>query len=303
MKDKLPDQFASPTALPTDARREEWQQQNRTWWEQNPMRYDWKDEIHAEEFSREFFAEIDRRFFEDAEQYMPASVLPFDALIPFQELGALDVLEIGVGSGSHAELLAPRCRSYTGIDLTEYAVRSTRARLDHRGLRAPVVRMDAEQMTLPDDAFDLIWTWGVIHHSADTAKVLREMHRVLRPGGRAIVMVYHRSFLYAYIYTALLRGIFGGGLLKHSLHELLQLNTDGAIARFYRPREWRALIEQERFALEAQRIMGQKSEVILLPPGRIKQLITRATPNVLTRFITNTCRQGSFLITTIRKHG
>ena len=68
------------------------------------------------------------------------------------------------------------------------------------------------------------------------------MYRILRPGGPATVMVYHRSWLYAYIYAALYRGIVLAGFRRHSLHELLQLHTDGAIARFYRCDEWRHLV-------------------------------------------------------------
>jgi ubiquinone/menaquinone biosynthesis C-methylase UbiE len=301
MKRNLPSGYSSPTELPPEERRAEWQDRNQAWWESNPMRYDWKEELGVEEFSVEFYREIDRRFFADAQQYMPARTRPFDAIVPFETLGEKDVLEIGVGSGSHAQLLAPHCRTYTGIDLTEYAVGSTSTRFERFGLTGRIERMDAEQMTFPDASFDYIWTWGVIHHSADTSRVLREMHRVLRPGGRATVMVYHRSWLYTYGYAALLRGIVLGGFLKHSLHELLQLNTDGAIARFYRPDEWRALVERCGFAVAAEQIRGQKSEVILLPPGRLKALVTRVVPNALTRFVTNTSRQGSFLITTLAK--
>jgi ubiquinone/menaquinone biosynthesis C-methylase UbiE len=168
-------------------------------------------------------------------------------------------------------------------------------------LTGRIERMDAEHMSFPDASFDYIWTWGVIHHSADTSRVLREMRRVLRPGGRATVMVYHRSWFYTYVYIALLRGIVLGGFLKYSLHELLQLNTDGAIARFYRRDEWRALVESCGLAIETERIMGQKSEVILLPAGVLKAFVTRVVPDGLTRLLTNGCRQGGFLITTIVK--
>lgn len=301
MKDKLPEGFSSPTALPTDQGRPEWQKENRAWWEANPMRYDWKHGLGVSEFSSEFYQEIDRRFFEDAARYMPARSRPFDAIIPFDRLPLWDVLEIGVGSGSHAQLLAPHCRTYTGIDLTEYAVSSTCTRFQVLQLAGNILRMDAEQMTLPDASFDYIWTWGVIHHSADTGRVLGEMHRVLRPGGRATVMVYHRSLLYAYVYAGLFRGILAGGLLRHTLHELLQLNTDGAIARFYRRNEWRRLIEARGFVIEDERVMGQKSEVVLWPAGRIKNRFMKVVPDALSRFVTNTCRQGSFLVTTIRK--
>jgi hypothetical protein len=113
--------------------------------------------------------------------------------------------------------------------------------------------------------------------------------------------VYHRSPLYSFGYAALFRGVLKAGFLRHSLHELVQLNTDGAIARFYRPREWHELSAACGFEIEQQWIMGQKSEVILLPAGRLKDAVTKAVPDAVTRFITNTCRQGSFLITRLRK--
>ena len=218
-----------------------WQQQNRSWWEANPMRYDWNERIGANENSREFYEEIDRRHFFDAAQYTPPQTQPFDELVPFDRLEKMDVLEIGVGNGSHAQLIAPHCGSYTGVDITEYAVSSTRRRFDLFGIEGTIVQMDAEQLEFPNNSFDLIWTWGVIHHSANTEQILRKMRRVLRPGGQAVVMVYHRSFLYYYLFNGFFRGIICGGLLKtRSLHKLVQLSTDGAIARFYSPSEWRA---------------------------------------------------------------
>ena len=301
MKRQLPPGYSSPTELPPEEQRADWQRRNLAWWEANPMRYDWRDDLGVPEFSAAFYREIDRRFFEDAQKYLPARTRPFDRLIPFDRLGQWDVLEIGVGSGSHAQLMAPWCRSYTGIDLTDYAVTSTSRRFAAFDVRGRILRMDAEQAAFRDASFDFIWTWGVIHHSADTARVLREMHRVLKPGGIATVMVYHRSFMYAYVYAALCRGVLLGGFLRHSLHELLQLHTDGAIARFYSPNEWRQLVEAAGFTITRQQVLGQKSEVILLPPGRVKTALTSVVPDAAARFVTGTLRQGSFLVTTLQK--
>lgn len=300
--EKLPSGFVTPTALPDDQKQLEWQRKNRAWWQNNPMRYDWGDKIPAAEFSREFYQEIDQRFFFDASRYMPPKEHPFDAIIPFAQLPQKDVLEIGVGNGSHAQLLAPHCRSYTGIDLTEYAVKSTSKRFEVFDLKGTIRQMDAEHLDFADASFDFIWTWGVIHHSANTGQILAEMNRVLRPGGTATIMVYHRSFLYYYIFTGLFRGILRGGFLKtRSLHELVQIHTDGAIARFYRPEEWTGLVQSKGFVVDNLQIRGQKSEVFPLPPSRFKDGVMKLTPNSLCRFITNTCKQGSFLITTIRK--
>jgi 2-polyprenyl-3-methyl-5-hydroxy-6-metoxy-1,4-benzoquinol methylase len=166
--EKLPPGFSSPTALPDGDKQDEWQQQNRSWWESNPMRYDWGDKIPAAEFTREFYEEIDKRFFFDSSRYMPRRERPFDEIIPFAELAGKEVLEIGVGNGSHAQLISPHCKSYTGIDLTEYAVKSTLRRFEVFKLKGVIRQMDAEKLDFPDGSFDFIWTWGVIHHSANT---------------------------------------------------------------------------------------------------------------------------------------
>jgi ubiquinone/menaquinone biosynthesis C-methylase UbiE len=301
-ENKLPDGFENPTSLPTDHdAQKRWQDQNRDWWEKNPMRYDWNEEIGGTEREREFFTEIDRRHFSDAAKYTPPQSKPFDELIPYDSLKNADVLEIGVGNGSHAQLLAPHCRSYTGIDLTDYAITSTRRRFQLGGLQGDIRRMDAENLEFPDGSFDFIWTWGVIHHSANTEKILREMNRVLRPGGRAVVMVYHRSFLYYYIFNGFFRGVLAGGFLKTpSLHRLVQLSTDGAIARFYSIEEWTKLVSPY-FKVSKVLIKGQKSEIIPLPAGRIKNGITKIVPDSLARLVLNSGKQGSFVITQLEK--
>src|SRR5262245_2433554 len=115
--------FLSPTQRPpTEELRRRWQEANRHWWSSTPMRYDWREKIPHPIHGREYFEEIDRRFFESAQHYMPYRELPFEAEIPFEQLAKLDVLEIGVGQGSHAGLIASRAKSFTGIDLTEPAV-------------------------------------------------------------------------------------------------------------------------------------------------------------------------------------
>ncbi len=263
------------------------------------MRYDWKEGIGYPEFSREFYEEIDRRFFSNVWEFMPWQRVPFDTLIDFESLGNKDVLEVGVGNGSHAALLARHAKTFMGIDLTDYAVRSTTARLKSFGLAGVVSQMDAEQMSLPDRSFDFVWTWGVIHHSSDTRRTLEEIARVLRPGGKAVTMVYHRSGWNYYVVGGLIHGILRGRLFNTgSLHKTVQLQTDGAIARYYSASEWRALAE-EFFHVESVRIFGSKAELLPLPGGKAKQILTRMFPARLGRFFTNTCGWGSFLVSTL----
>lgn len=294
--------LTAPTALPKTAEQhDDWQQANRSWWESNPMRYDQWGEIPYAESTREFYEEIDRRFFAAAHDMMPWKRVPFDPLIDFDALASQDVLEIGVGAGSHAQLLASHARSFTGIDLTSYAVQSTQRRLACFGLGGSVEQMDAEQMRFDDSTFDFVWTWGVIHHSADTRRVLSEIYRVLRPGGRCVSMVYHRSPWGYYVVRGLLRGLFMGEIFRsRGLHSAVQASSDGALARYYSIGEWRALLS-ERFEVEEIRIYGQKNELLPIPGGRLKQVLSGLLPDAFARFFTNRLRMGEFLVSSFRK--
>jgi ubiquinone/menaquinone biosynthesis C-methylase UbiE len=299
--EELPKGFSQPTALPASTDEERgWQDANRDWWESHPMRYDWKGGIPYDEFSKEFYAEIDRRFFTAVGLYAPCKKIPFDWLIDFDSLRTKDVLEIGVGNGSHAQLLAEHAKSFTGIDLTEYAVRSTSERMRAFGLAGTVAQMDAEQMQFPDNSFDLVWTWGVIHHSANTRKIVEEMHRVLRPGGEAFVMVYHRTLWEYYVQGALLATLSGQIFKPAALHESIQRRTDGAMARYYKASEWRQLVS-DLFLVKEIRIYGKKTELVPLPAGKLKDLLVGLMPNSFSRFLTNKCRWGSFLVSRLVK--
>lgn len=144
-------------------------------------------EIYAGEGSdRERYAEVSRQ------RYLLEPYLkPFAR---FEEACTKDVLEIGVGMGSdHQSLAEARPRSLHGIDLTERALEHTRNRFQAFGLVSELAVGNAEQLTFTEDSFDFVYSWGVIHHSPNTAKAAHEILRVLRPGGIARVMIYHRN--------------------------------------------------------------------------------------------------------------
>jgi ubiquinone/menaquinone biosynthesis C-methylase UbiE len=293
--------FDAPMQVPCDeAQRRRWQSANRAWWESTPMRYDWREGIGERPGSAAYFGEIDRRFLSSARDYAPWRTLPFDQIIQFDELRDKAVLEVGVGQGTHAQLLAPRCRSFVGIDLTAQAAEMTSRRLALFKLPGKILQMDAEAMAFADDSFDYIWSWGVIHHSADTRRALREMHRVLRPGGGCALMIYHRSWWHYYV-CGILRGVFQRRFQRHgALHGVVQSATDGAIARYYTARAWRRMVEG-LFTIESLQIYGLKGEVVPLPRGRLKRVVERLVPAAVARALTNHLGMGSFLVAHMRK--
>jgi len=263
------------------------------------MRYDWRQPVPGAPEELGWFREIDRRLF-GATVLAPAP-RPFESLLPRDALGGKTILEVGVGMGSHAEILAEAAGEFVGIDLTRPAVAATRRRLQLTGRQhAVLLQMDAEKLAFPDATFDLVWSWGVIHHSASTRRALEEIRRVLKPEGRALVMVYHRAFMPWLIHTGVIRRFLAGGVFRsRGIHRLVQERTDGAIARYYSPAEWRNEISG-LFEAESLEVYGNRGEVLPLPAGALKDSLTRRIPEPVLRFWLTTCGQGTLLFSRLR---
>ncbi len=119
------------------------------------------------------------------------------------------LLEIGVGAGTdHLQWARAGARCF-GVDLTAAAIETTRAHLAAYGFDSELRQADAEQLPFPDNFFDIVYSWGVIHHSEHPQAIVDEIQRVLRPGGTFLGMMYGRHSLKVlkhWIYYALLRG-------------------------------------------------------------------------------------------------
>jgi ubiquinone/menaquinone biosynthesis C-methylase UbiE len=153
----------------------------------------------------------------------------------------------------------------TARDLTPWAVETTRARLRAFGLQADVGEGDAEQLEFPDDAFDLVFSWGVIHHSSDFDVALRELIRVLRPGGTLVLMVYNMRSLFYGVYKTL--------QFSQPLAQRLGLrfegartgDVDGLVVRHVTPAGLRRTLEQAGLEQVIVQPYGQDAELLPLP--------------------------------------
>jgi ubiquinone/menaquinone biosynthesis C-methylase UbiE len=132
---------------------------------------------------RAFFNELERQRYE-LEPYI-------HEFAKFEDGRGKRLLEIGVGAGTDFVNWVRRGALATGVDLTDQGVALTRERLELEGLEADVLGADAEHLPFPDGSFDVIYSYGVLHHSPDTSKAVSEVHRVLRRGGTARIMIYH----------------------------------------------------------------------------------------------------------------
>jgi len=143
-----------------------------------------------------------REWFEQVERYR-YEVEPFiHAVAQFTRHRGKRILEVGVGAGTdHLQWARAGCECF-GVDLTDAAIETTRERLAMYGLTSQLQRVDAETLPFVDGQFDLVYSWGVIHHSERPDRIIAEIARVLRPGGSFIGMLYGRRSVTAWLLWA-----------------------------------------------------------------------------------------------------
>jgi 2-polyprenyl-3-methyl-5-hydroxy-6-metoxy-1,4-benzoquinol methylase len=246
------------------------------WWESTPMDYASRRRDGDAKAGREWFDDQDERFTQ-ASAHFATDRIPFDRLIPYTRLAKREVLEIGTGSGFHSELMAEAGASVNGIDITEAAVARTKERFGIKGLEGNFERWDAEQPR-PEfrHRFDFVWSWGVVHHSSRTARIIRNVADWLTDAGEFRGMVYNRDSLPA-ILALVGRGVVKGRLLSRTPDEILWSSTDGFSARFYSPDQWRDLL-MGFFERAEVSVTGQLSDILPIPRGLRRRIAPGVSP-------------------------
>ena len=168
--------------------------------------------------TREFFDEVEHHRYQEYAPWMPA-------VMGFNEFASAQLLEVGCGMGTDLLQFARGGARVTGIDLTPRSIEISRRHLALYDQKGDFAIADCERLPFAEASFDVVYSNGVLHHTADTGGAVRELHRVLRPGGQARVMLYHRSS-WAYLSQVVLRyGILHG--------EFLRGNSSGEIMSKY----------------------------------------------------------------------
>lgn len=135
-------------------------------------------------------------------------------VLAYEQSAGMRVLDVGCGQGMDLAQYAIAGAIATGIDLTPRHVELARAHVAALGLDATVVLGDAERLPFADQSFDQVSSNGVLHHTPDIEAALREICRVLRPGGQARIIVYNRNSLHYWCNQVLGHGLVRGGLLR-----------------------------------------------------------------------------------------
>ncbi|MBF0136818.1 MAG: class I SAM-dependent methyltransferase [Magnetococcus sp. DMHC-1] len=183
----------------------------RSWWARHPMTY---GEVHGQSRydgaehtlgTLDFFNKLDAVF--HAWNHPLHGQRPFSRLFPFDRYGSgSQVLEVGCGLGTMAMHWAQNGSTVTAVDLNTTAVTQTRRRFELLGLTGDIREADARALPFPDNHFDYVYSWGVLHHSPTIERSVAEMLRVLRPGGEYGIMLYHRHAILQKYMTEYLEG-------------------------------------------------------------------------------------------------
>jgi ubiquinone/menaquinone biosynthesis C-methylase UbiE len=172
----------------------------------------------------------------------------------YESTAGLDVLDVGCGQGIDlVEYLRAGARA-TGIDLTPRHVELARQHVEALDLTATVVHGDAEHLPFQDASFDFVASNGVLHHTPDMPAALREIRRVLRPGGEVRIAVYNRRSFHYWLSQVALGGILQRGLLEEGsmegvLARSVERTSIGArpLVRVYSPAQLRRMLTDAGF--------------------------------------------------------
>ena len=232
-------------------------------WGQDPCgaEYDREHELGT----REFFDSVERYRYEKYAPWMPR-------VMGFDQFRGSRLLEIGCGMGTDLLQFARGGARCVGVDLTPRSVEITRHRFALYGVDGAFMLADGERLPFASGSFDVVYSNGVLHHTPDTAGAIREVHRVLRPGGTAKVMLYHRNSLNYWVEIVLRRGLLGGEFLRRRSAEeimsrVIEFSDHDArpLVKVYSRKQARALFAQfSEATVEVEQLT--KEELRLLAP-------------------------------------
>jgi ubiquinone/menaquinone biosynthesis C-methylase UbiE len=211
----------------------------------------WNERIHDLEMTRHPVGT--REFFDDLEDYRFDKLHYLPQLVDFAAYRGRTLLEVGCGIGTDLVRFAQNGALVTGVDLSSTAIELAQRNFAQRGVTAVDLRVaNAEALPFDDASFDVVYGHGVVQYTADAPSLIRECHRVLKPGGEAIFMVYNRiSWLNALskLMKVQLEHEDAPVLKKYSIAEFRQLLSPFAAVR----------IVPERFPVKSRLHKGWKA--------------------------------------------
>lgn len=220
----------------------------------------------------------------------------------FHEGRGKRVLEIGVGLGADFLQWLQAGAKVTGIDLTPRAIERAGRRSKLAGFPDADLRVgDAEALPFDDDTFDIVYSWGVLHHSPDTARAVQEVRRVLKPGGVARVMVYHDPSWVGLMLWA--RHALARGKPWIPPREVVFEHLESPGTKVYSVEEGRRLFADYQEVSRCESVLCPADLLTIDPSEKHQGLLDRAVWRLWPRWLIRAVgdRMGSFLLIEGRK--
>lgn len=195
------------------------------WWDSNPFTYNstvgvGRQSDSIEGLDLEYFDNADRKYIKHTEPGTQETGTPvFSNYIDYESLKGKKVLDIATGTGFATVTFAKYGAEVTGIDITDYAVAQTKRNFELRGLTGKVLKMDAQKLDFPDNTFDFVCAHGCLMHMPDTQGAVKEIYRVLKPGGKVYAWMYNKGWYY-WFGIMFVRGVLLGKLIKYKFNDL-----------------------------------------------------------------------------------
>jgi ubiquinone/menaquinone biosynthesis C-methylase UbiE len=234
--------------------------------------------------TREFFDEVERNRYREYAPWMPE-------VMGFNEFKGKRLLEVGCGMGTDLLQFARGGALCTGVDLTPRSVEISSLHFGLYGMQADFALADGEELPFADESFDVVYSNGVLHHTPDTERAVRELRRVLKPGGVARVMLYHRHSLYYWTEIILHRGILRGHFLRgHSPEEIMSRYVEYSehdarpLVKVYSQKEARKLFAPfSKVKTEVEQMIAQELRFLrpLVSEGMFRRLRRSAGWNLI----------------------
>jgi len=216
---------------------EGWKKETQKQWNKTPC-----GEQYGDKATLDYFLSVERYRYEEYAPWMK----PF---FQFSKYGNKKILEIGYGQGTDLCQFALADAECFGVDITEKHYNLAKKNLELRGLKASLYLTDASKLPFEDEMFDVVYSFGVLHHTPDTIRCISEAHRVLKPGGEFIVALYHKYSAFYLFSVLLVNGLLKGKLRKLGYMGLLSTIEKGAdglkikpLVKLYSPHEIRIML-------------------------------------------------------------
>lgn len=229
--------------------------------------------------TREFFDTVERHRYVEYAPWMPE-------IMGFDQFPGARLLEIGCGMGTDLLQFARGGAEVTGVDLTPRSIEMSRQQFAVYDERGDFAITDGESLPFRDESFDIVYSNGALHHTPDTAGAVREIHRVLRPGGQARVMLYHRHSLNYWGQIILRRGVLQAEMLRGNspaeiMSKYVEFNESGGrpLVKVYSRREARDLFSMfEDVKVEVEQLTRPELYVLgrFVPEkmfGRLRRIV------------------------------